>query len=64
MGEVGASIEGLGSKNGTSVGGGRIRGPAVLSDRDVVRVGPATMTLRVLKRAGSIRSTMKECPRR
>ena len=31
-----------------------------LSDRDVVKIGPATLTLRVLKRTGSTRSTMKE----
>jgi DNA-binding winged helix-turn-helix (wHTH) protein len=62
--EGGASIEDLGSKNGTSVGGRKIRGPAALSDRDVVKIGPATMTLRVLKRTGSTGSTMKERARR
>lgn len=58
--EAGASIEDLGSKNGTYVGGKKIRGSATLNDRDVVKVGPATLTLRVLKRTGSTRSTMKE----
>ena len=56
----GATIEDLGSKNGTYRGGKRIHGAARLADRDVVRVGPATMTLRVMKRTGSTRSTMKE----
>ncbi len=62
IGDEGASIEDLGSKNGTSVGGKKIRGPAPLADRDVVKIGPATLTLRVLKRTGSTRSTMKERP--
>ncbi len=60
IGQEGASIEDLGSKNGTYVGGDRIRGPARLNDRDVVKVGPAALTLRVLKRTGSTRSTVKE----
>jgi DNA-binding winged helix-turn-helix (wHTH) protein len=58
IGEEGASIEDLGSKNGTYVGGKKIRSPASLTDRAVVRIGPATMVLRVLKRTGSTRSTM------
>jgi len=60
IGEEGASIEDLGSKNGTYVGGEKIRGPVRLTDRGVVRIGPATLTLRVLSRTGSTRSTMKE----
>ena len=62
--EAGASIDDLGSKNGTYVGGKKIRGSATLADRDVVKVGPAILTLRVLKRTGSTRSTMKERPPR
>jgi DNA-binding winged helix-turn-helix (wHTH) protein len=60
VGEEGASIEDLGSKNGTYVGGEKIRGPVRLADRGVVKIGPATLTLRVLSRTGSTRSTMKE----
>ena len=60
IGEDGATIEDLGSKNGTYVGGTKIRNATSLTDRDVVKVGPATMTLRVLKRTGSTRSTMKK----
>jgi DNA-binding winged helix-turn-helix (wHTH) protein len=59
-----AAIEDLGSKNGTYVGGKKIRGAATMKDRDVVKVGPATLTLRVLKRTGSTRSTIKERPAR
>jgi DNA-binding winged helix-turn-helix (wHTH) protein len=60
IGDEGASIEDLGSKNGTYVGGQRIRGTVPLADRGVVRIGPATLTLRVLSRTGSTRSTVKE----
>jgi DNA-binding winged helix-turn-helix (wHTH) protein len=60
IGAEGASIEDLGSKNGTYVGGVKIRRSVPLADRDVVKVGPATLTVRVLKRTGSTRSTVKE----
>ena len=60
--EEGAWIEDLDSKNGTYVGGQKIRGLVPLPDRGVVRIGPATLTLRVLKRMGSTRSTVKERP--
>jgi pSer/pThr/pTyr-binding forkhead associated (FHA) protein len=64
IGNEGASIEDLGSKNGTYLAGKKIRAPTRLTNRDVVKVGPATLTLRVLKRTGSTRSTMKERPPR
>lgn len=60
VGDDGAIIEDLGSKNGTYVGGRRIEESTRLSDRDVVRIGPATLKLRVVKRTGSTRSTVKE----
>jgi DNA-binding winged helix-turn-helix (wHTH) protein len=60
IGDAGASIEDLGSKNGTYVGGKKLKSPARLTDRDVVKVGPATLTLRTLRRTGSTLSTMKE----
>jgi len=56
----GVSIEDLGSKNGTYVGDQRIRQPARLTERDVVRIGPAALKLRVLKRTGSTRSVPGE----
>ena len=60
IGDAGATIEDLGSKNGTFVGDEKIRGPAALKNRDVVRVGPATLRLRILKRIGSTRSLTRE----
>lgn len=60
IGDQGATIEDLDSKNGTYVGGKRIRGAAPLADREAVRIGPAALTLRVLSRTGSTRSTMKK----
>ena len=60
IGDAGASIEDLGSKNGTYVDGKRIQSPARLTDRDVVTVGPAALKLRILRRTGSTRSTVKE----
>ena len=64
VGEKGASIEDLGSKNGTWIGGAKIRGPVRLADRDAVTVGPALLKLRVVRRVGSTRSTLKERPSR
>ena len=64
IGDGSASIEDLGSKNGTYVGGKKIGKPTRLTDRDSVKIGPATLKLRVLKRTGSTRSTMKERPSR
>ncbi len=60
IGEDGATIEDLGSKNGTWIGGAQIRGAVKLTDRDVVTVGPARLGLRVLRRVGSTRSTIGE----
>jgi len=53
-------IEDLQSKNGTYVEGKRISETRPLVDRDVVRIGPASLVLRVLRRTGSTLSTMKE----
>jgi DNA-binding winged helix-turn-helix (wHTH) protein len=49
----GATLQDLGSKNGTLLGGVKIRGAVGLTDRDEVRVGPARMVFRVYRRAGS-----------
>jgi DNA-binding winged helix-turn-helix (wHTH) protein len=62
--DEGATIEDLGSKNGTSVGDSKIGKPTRLTEKDVIKIGPATMRLRVLKRTGSTLSSMKERPER
>ena len=63
VGPEGATIEDLGSKNGTYVGGKKIRGTVALADRDSVNIGPALLTVRILKRTGSTRSTRSREPR-
>ncbi len=60
IGDGGVTIEDLGSKNGTYVRGRKIRGRASLADRDVVKIGPAALTLRVLRRTGSTLSRMNK----
>ena len=55
--------EDLGSKNGTYVGSRKVRGTVPLADREVVRIGPATLTLRILRRTGSTRSTRGKASR-
>jgi DNA-binding winged helix-turn-helix (wHTH) protein len=45
----GATIEDLGSKNGTYVRGTRIAGPAVLASGDAIRIGPFTLTFRTAR---------------
>lgn len=59
VGEDGVTLEDLGSKNGTSVRGHKIQGATALSDRDELKIGPASMVLRVLRRTGSTLSSMK-----
>ncbi len=63
IGPEGATIEDLGSKNGTYLAGKKIRGAVSLGDRDAVKVGPATLSLRVVRRTGSTRSTRSKGPR-
>ena len=53
VGPEGATLEDLGSKNGTYLHGERIREPQPLSDRDEIRIGPARMVLRIVRRTGS-----------
>jgi DNA-binding winged helix-turn-helix (wHTH) protein len=43
-----ATLEDLGSKNGTYVNGQRIAGPVALSDRDAIGLGTASLTFRVV----------------
>ena len=56
--DKGATIEDLGSKNGTFVRGRRIEKPARLGDRDVIKIGPARLVFRLLKKTGSTASTV------
>jgi DNA-binding winged helix-turn-helix (wHTH) protein len=49
----GATIEDLGSKNGTHLHGERISAPAPLADGDEIRLGSMPVTIRLLKTAGS-----------
>ena len=63
VGPEGATIEDLGSKNGTYLGAKKIRRAAVLADRDALKIGPASLTIRVMKRTGSTRSTSGKRPR-
>lgn len=51
-----ATIEDLGSKNGTWLGGTRIRETATLSDGDEVCLGTRSMTFRILPLPGSTRT--------
>ena len=60
----GVTIEDLGSKNGTSVGGHMIEKATPLTEKDVVKIGPATLRLRKLRRTASTLSSMKEKPER
>jgi pSer/pThr/pTyr-binding forkhead associated (FHA) protein len=52
-----ATVEDLGSKNGTSVNGQPIRLPVALKDRDQVRVGSVKMTYRIV---GAFPSTVTQ----
>jgi hypothetical protein len=51
--DSGATVEDLGSKNGTYVRGRRIQKPARLEDRDPIKIGPASMIFRQFTRTGS-----------
>jgi DNA-binding winged helix-turn-helix (wHTH) protein len=48
-----ATLEDLGSKNGTKLRGRRIRAAAKLADCDVIEIGPASMIFRLYRRTGS-----------
>jgi len=49
----GATIEDLGSKNGTYVRGERVTGPTAVADGDEIRLGSVRLTLRVVSGDGS-----------
>jgi DNA-binding winged helix-turn-helix (wHTH) protein len=58
--DSGATVEDLGSKNGTFLHGRRIGKPARLADKDAIKIGPASMIFRLFKRIGSTASTIEE----
>jgi DNA-binding winged helix-turn-helix (wHTH) protein len=49
----GATLEDLGSKNGTYLGGRRLSAPTSLTDGDQIRLGPVVITFRIPPPAGS-----------
>jgi DNA-binding winged helix-turn-helix (wHTH) protein len=51
-----ATLEDLGSKNGTRLNGTRVESPTVLADRDEVKIGDVVLTFRVLRGAASTRT--------
>jgi DNA-binding winged helix-turn-helix (wHTH) protein len=51
-----ATVEDLGSKNGTFVGEQRLAGPRPLADGDVIGVGSVKLTLRMFQTPGSTRT--------
>ena len=48
-----ATIEDLGSKNGTFVGDQRVNGSRSLGDGDIIRVGSVKLTLRIVQAPSS-----------
>jgi DNA-binding winged helix-turn-helix (wHTH) protein len=60
VGEGGVTLEDLGSKNGTSARGRRIREVVTLADKDELKIGPASMVFRILRRTGSTLSSIKD----
>ena len=54
----GATVEDLGSKNGTFLRGRKIEKPARLVDKDAIKIGPASIVFRLFKRTGSTASTV------
>jgi DNA-binding winged helix-turn-helix (wHTH) protein len=58
--DSGATVEDLGSKNGTYLRGRRIEKPSRLADKDAIKIGPASMIFRLFKRTGSTASTIEE----
>ena len=48
-----AVLEDLGSKNGTLLRGERVESPTRLVDEDLITIGPASITFRVLHQTGS-----------
>ena len=64
VGADGASLDDLGSKNGTRLQGERIRKVSPLKDRDVIQIGPASMVVRVYRAVGTTETAIGEGPTR
>jgi DNA-binding winged helix-turn-helix (wHTH) protein len=60
----GATLEDLGSKNGTFLRGRRIEKPARLADLDAIKIGPASLVFRLFKRTGSTASAIEKREKR
>jgi DNA-binding winged helix-turn-helix (wHTH) protein len=60
VGPQGATLEDLGSKNGTKLQGRKIQDAARLTDRDVIQIGPATMVVRVYRPAGTTNTAIED----
>ena len=55
-----ATLEDLGSKNGTYLRGDKIAGPKSLTDGDVIQVGPAALTVRVVSESRSTQTEIRD----
>jgi len=60
IGETGAVLEDLDSKNGTYLRGKRIEAPTKLSDEDQIKIGPASVVFRIFKQTASTASAIAE----
>ncbi len=58
----GATLEDLGSKNGTRLRGKRIRSTTRLADCDVIQIGPASMVFRLYRQTGSTVTAAEDAP--
>jgi DNA-binding winged helix-turn-helix (wHTH) protein len=54
-----ATLEDLGSKNGTFVGGQRVTGPLVLADNEEIRIGRVPVRIRIFESGASTRTADK-----
>jgi DNA-binding winged helix-turn-helix (wHTH) protein len=55
-----ATLEDLGSKNGTRLQGKKIGEVSALKDRDVIQIGPASMVVRVYRAVGTTETAIEE----
>ena len=62
VGPDGATLEDLGSKNGTKLQGTKIRKAAPLADRDVIQIGTVSMVVRVYRPSGTTDTAIEDRP--